>query len=146
MSKYFYADPLKAAWMAKEFGIKFGLGVQDKRDNISYWSVMPIDDSILTWPKLELNTEQFNIRYFINSNSEVMLSPQLGDIIEFHYPIDNENNKQICMVVQDSCLDIPVYEQGLEIDWIRKHPEDIEEYKIIQRDDKAFFMPEIENN
>lgn len=121
--------------MCQEFGIKFKLGVQDKRDNISYWSVIPIDDSILHWPKLELDTEQFNIRYFISSDSEVMMNPQEGDLLKHRDGFVGLYDEQV------SKLGLVRAYMGCSA-----MSDNMDRFEIIQRDSKAFFMPEIKND
>lgn len=67
MKKYYYTDPLSAAWMAKHFGVEF------------------IDTSIMNWDKKLWKTRDLvrmrhNGYYYIHPASIAILKPQVRDI------------------------------------------------------------------
>lgn len=79
--KYYYDDPLAAAYMAKHFGMKFELimyGV-DTKETIHH----AIGDEMFFWKNINLDTEKFGLRYCIHPDSLHLLGPQTGDLLEF---------------------------------------------------------------
>lgn len=122
--RYYYTDPLKAAWMMKGHNFQF--------------------DAIMGWKSIfegacdcqlggELLDGWFEEKYYIHPDSHEMLKPQIGDIIEFY-----SSGKQVSIIV-DNDNESVVYEQCLEL----RHLNDLN-YEIIRRNNKAWFLPEIE--
>ncbi len=72
--KYFYTDPLKAAWMAREFNIKFQFSVNtingeefwDFAEGFNY-AGMPLTEA-----------QKFDVKYYIQD--PYIIRPQIGDI------------------------------------------------------------------
>lgn len=146
--KSFYKDPLQAIYMTKYHNIKLQCENQEDDEGLEYANGEQFFDFMHS-DITHLDTIEDLLLYegrkvYIHPESYPLLSPQVGDIVEFYYPNHKKNNKQVCMIVKDACLDIPVYEQGLEIDFINKYPEDFDNLKIIQRNGKAWFSPEYE--
>lgn len=66
-TKYYYTDPLAAAWMAKHFGMEFTEG---------FW---PSNDiAMIRWANKLVTAEEF----YIHPDSLNLLKPQIGDIID----------------------------------------------------------------
>lgn len=66
--RYFYRDPLAAAWMAKHFGMQFendnpGMGTGWAENKVLYYGVD---------------------RYYIHPESYHILEPQIGDFVSYH--------------------------------------------------------------
>ncbi len=123
MPKYYYTDPLKAAWQIKNHAFKL--------------------ESIVSWEAIfevacdcqgggGFRNEWFDDKYYIHPNCHELLKPQVDDIIEFDgfvYGLVNSVNADEIAIQCD------------DIFYVR----DIEECTIIQRNEKAFFMPEVKN-
>lgn len=101
--------------MAREFEVKFELIMQD----IDTKKVVHhhVGGNFFDWPRLNLGTEKFGIRYYIHPDSLKMLKPQEEDL---------------CCFAGDEFYIYDGYEFGNQIT------------KIIERNGKAFFMPEEE--
>jgi len=76
--RYYYDDPLEAAWMAKHHGMLFELVMFDidTKEIVRH----PLGDC-LEWPRLNLDTEQYSLHYYIHRDSLHLLEPQVGDLI-----------------------------------------------------------------
>lgn len=72
MTRYFYTDPLAAAWMAKHFEMRFTNGSADNHEVMrSYPSLFELDDG--------LNRYEYNGKYYIHPDSVYLLKPRKGD-------------------------------------------------------------------
>lgn len=70
MTKYFYTDPLAAAWMAKHFGMKIEWSNEDG------WQITHlIHQSIMGNEKVSI------VKLYIHPDSLYLLDPQEGDIV-----------------------------------------------------------------
>lgn len=122
MKKYFYTDPLKAAWMTREFEIKIELNGNSFSDNFNFASI-----------SLE-TAKTFNIRYYIHTDFHEMFNPKENDLI-----ISGG------MIIQSKeCLDYTNLPIVCPLVHIKGYNSFDESLKIIQRNGKAFFMPEVE--
>ncbi len=133
--RYFYTDPLAAAWMAKHFGMKFVV------DNKSLYAERYMLIGEYRW-MFDLN--HVGKAFEIHADSQHLLMPEIGDIIEFFYP--GEEDKQVCIITCGK--DAVVYEQGIDIDWVLgKNPMSVDalKCKIIRRNKAAFIWPEKES-
>ena len=117
--KLYYTDPLASAYMAREFGVEFLKDGLCDEETQCYW-------------KIHVNTKFYNnavqlmlldkhkIRFIIHPDSLHIFEPMNGDLV-VNYTVD----------------------ENLYYEWdSRSIFEDGEE--IIQRNGKAFFMPESE--
>lgn len=76
MAKYYYTDPLAAAWMAKHFGMKIywisnGYEIQD----YGWESIIPMDYDCVDGRRSE-------DKYYIHPDSLHLLEPETGDVYE----------------------------------------------------------------
>ncbi len=143
--KYYYTDPLKAAWMAKHFNFKF-FEIYSPHPDISE------DQKI----HQDFNNEFFPliIASYIHPDCHEMLKPQIGDLIK---PIGGYNTETFLYV--DKFVDcefecnslggkVPSssYSGTDYLDSNHELPENerVSGFEIIQRNGKAFFMPEME--
>lgn len=101
MTRYFYTDPLAAAWMAKHFQMQIG-DYTTSEETICFWGFQ----------------EGCN-KFYIYPDSLSILQPQGGDLIE--------------VTIGTEQYTLYYYSGGLA-------PGD----KIIQRNGKQFFWPEVE--
>ncbi len=130
MPKYFYTDPLKAAWMGQEFGFNF-YQLCEARNNPK------IGNNLLRY---EVSNREIKY-YIIQLDSHNLLKPQVGDVF-----LDVRDAKPpFAAHVCDGLLNVK--DEGLKISY-----NDINSggfvpvayVEIIQRNGKAFFAPEIE--
>lgn len=121
--KYYYTDPLKAAWMATEFKIPILV------TNWRYSEDNGHSPYEFTTNIIEIIDSDIKC-YEIHPDCYEILKLKIGDII-----LDNDNDPRRVAVVRDIAM-------------LRYEDEDygcyIKDIKIIQRDGKAFFQPEEE--
>lgn len=127
--KYFYTDPLKAAWMCREFNIRCdSCGIHGYRAaDIAYFFGMNVSyDSAIV---------EERDRYYIDTEFYGIFKPQVGDDVKVEVLFGKENEKigTSLTTIRTSLED---YLAGLTLKSI----------KILQRDGKAFFVPEVEND
>ena len=105
MSKLYYTDPLKAAWMTREFGVKVQMLIylDDGTCLSDVLSIPSILDFYMRMPTIKL---------YIHPDSYGIFEPQKRDRVVGRM--------------------LWRYDKGYYLD---------KDSKIIQRDDKAFFMP-----
>ncbi len=140
--KYYYTDPLKAAWMAKEFKLNFQIPHLYKDEDYGMLNVMALqvdasDDETAHYIEAERNNgdsfvfegcdeeDRYSGKYYIHPDYHDLLKPQAGDLLQ-------NGGGGIIEVMSDGTL--------FNVLGIYKDT-DVE---IIQRDGKAFFMPEVE--
>ncbi len=118
MPKYYYNDPLKAVWMAREFQMKF----KTSKDQNMYFD-----------GGSDLRTEKdcgiySGEKYYIHPDCHKMLKPQIGDLLK-----DEDGKFHLMEGWHGECFIFVITSRN-----------NSENYKIIQRNGKAFFTPEIE--
>lgn len=132
MAKYFYTDALKMMWMAREHGIRYS---QDK-DYLTKYTFQP---------KVHIFTSQREDKYCIHSDCHEAFKPQDGDLVEWndkvHYSGEQNEGVGYCDIP-----DCPSFPNAISFSDNRtlREPESFAILHIIQRNGKAFFMPEIE--
>ena len=150
MTKLYYTDPLAAAYMAREFGVKMILGstlysikkypsLLKEYEDRGY--VSPRDyDFWHSWKK-NFHTEKF----YIDPEQHKIFEPKEGDVLMY-----SEGEKYGGRLRAAECFDtgnyINIGTRGVISYSCRKDAETkipFREHKIIQRDNKPFFMPEI---
>jgi len=150
--RYYYNEPLAAAWMAKHFDMQF---IDEHGDFISDYSLASFlgikIDEILGEQEL---TESPTQKYYIHPYSSHIFEPQLGDLVKwknndyFGYEkaikiekirmVDANGDTGPFLDYRDSFM-----EEDDERDWIC--PDEIENLVIIQRNGIPFMMPEVEH-
>lgn len=125
MTRYFYTDPLAAAWMAKHFGMRFGIFERGKFNwepiyYGGYWGPIKEGDSFFSE-----NVEKF----YIHPDSVKLLEPQVLDVAQETNKDDRKRVVQIASPVQASQISDEI-KMGLG--------------KIIQRNSITFMWPEVE--
>jgi len=150
--KYYYTDPLIVAYMARKFNIITEQGSVENGDYI-------INDraSFFHYLKEELpKTINSNVehRYYIHTSCVEILKPQVGDLITSNHKFELDKNDDEfpgSFVIAKSdemfpltCLSqFILTEENYDNAWSDYH---FEGQEIIQRNGKAFFMPEVEND
>lgn len=128
-TRYFYRDPLAAAWMAKHFGIQLIRQYVYPNPAHNYWASEPYS----AWQSC-VDTAPPD-RLYVHANSLHILDPQRDDI----WAVQSSRNDGRWWVG-------PLDEGGLQVCvgnmWIKK--ENIMARKIIQRDGMSFHWPESE--
>lgn len=87
------------------------------------------------WEILECGQDNFHIHPDCHKNIE----PLEGDIIQFNWL---SKRKQVVMIFEDN-NDASIYERALSLEFMEERNDD--KFQIIQRNGKAFFMPEAED-
>ena len=129
--KYYYTDVLAAAWMAKHFGMKLQKGVFGYGEGVTTYLTL-LDAA---------GNEAWKYRYYIHPDSLPLLEPKEGDVVICRWGKDaayalcgrvrNVFEGEVVRVVSSD--EDPDY-SGLEFNY--------DATEIIQRNGKAFFMPE----
>jgi hypothetical protein len=136
--RYYYTCPIKALYMMKEFGVEFETKHQSEFNGKHFFRgleklwVDNIDisgDSIRICSLLYLENNDktcVNNKFYVDKESEHIFEPKKGDLA--HYDLNGGSG---------------VYQfTNKPIRWA----EGVTNIQIIRRDNKQFFMPEVEND
>jgi hypothetical protein len=115
--RYFYTDPLAAAWMAKHFGMKFNEGLPTVE-----FSSDPVGRNMTA---VLVTVDDLFPRFHVHPDSLHLLKPRVGDSTSDGTVDENMGELQVHHI----------YEYYSEIDG---------DTRIIQRDGKPFHWPEVE--
>ena len=131
MKRYYYTDALAAAWMAREFGFKYidRYTCDETGKCLNYtvdWKVFQEGDD-LTSPIA---------KYELHPDSLPLLEPKGGDIV-MAYSNSSKSFRPMAVGNPPDEFGCTVYHAVCELN---------NGLKIIQRDNKAFFMPECEES
>lgn len=140
MTRYYYTDPLKAAWMAREFGMKLICYYEPEDEGLEYAG----DEESYPFEHAAIHAEMWGDvitekcrRQYIHPDSLKILEPQVGDLILFEWGALTYVTPAWVHEFKDGECRVVCGPQG---------PDDIclpiEECEIIQRNGKAFFWPE----
>jgi len=143
MTRYYYTDPLAAAWMARHHGFFIVHPIEPKtsvhskcRDEAHcYVTANEVKDIDSSW--LDLNWRD-GTRFYIHPDSEYLLQPQDGDIVIECY---GDLTKGYPLQIIGKCVGISEYACRFGDETIYEKGDD---FKIIQRNGKPFFWPEVE--
>ncbi len=120
--RYYYDDPIKALWMAREHDIKLCLPA-----DAEFKTCHMIDFEYLTL-ELPAFTDEIE-KYYIHSSSHALLEPKVGD------QVYSPNLFKTYRVIDGICR----YPHELSLEDAKQA-----HVRIIQRDEKAWFSPERE--
>ncbi|MBP3958377.1 hypothetical protein J8F10_24270 [Gemmata sp. G18] len=127
MKRHFYTDPLAAAWMAKHIGMRFGFF--DERSDFREYEV-PITGEDDWW-------RSDRGRFYVHPDSLHLLEPRIGDLLV-------ETGRLPIARIVDSDVDYISFGHNIAMlfatEMLRKG-----RARIIQRDGKPFFWPELED-
>jgi len=140
--RYFYTDPLEAAYMAKHFGMRFSEGEIYDGKGTAYacqiFAVQRFDSE-----SIEIHcTDKGNYQFYIHPDSLALLEPIKDDLIHIvrgfcsYYKIVHDVVKRGGKVVTG------IWSDGEH--WDTSTSVLLHDWEIIQRDGKAFFWPEKE--
>lgn len=158
MTRYFYTDPLAAAWMAKHFGMMFGI----KHNGTIHWNCIGWADGPFSPIKETadiLCTISNHHDLYVHPDSVHLLEPQVDDAVEFDrwywerqrrqeakdYPYQAHYAKVIKYGRDDKYLGI----SSAGIGWdntVSENPKFSLPFKIIQRNGIPFMSPESEES
>ncbi len=121
MTRWFYPDPLQAAWMAKHFGMRLQNAA---RFDLEYHHPFGFTaDDAMT------NIGDVLDRLYLHPDSVPLLSPRPGDVFT-----DGLGKPCRCAGVRnDRVMSEGV--EGVEYEWV-------ENVRVIERDGKPFFWPD----
>jgi hypothetical protein len=125
--RYFYTDPLAAAWMAKHFGMKFGI----KHNGMIHWNCIgKINEPFEPLQRAEdiLDPISEPLPLYIHPDSLHLLKPTVGDVVRTVAPTFDA---VMYTLIKD---DVGRYEDLTSEDW----------FAILERSGIAFMWPESE--
>ena len=130
--RYFYTDPLAAAWMAKHHGVELFYMEHYSDDSwpteITYLQIISIID--------RCGEDSYELeKLYIKPKSLAILEPQVGDFVRYIDALPSQGNTAPYSDMHVHWTE-PCY--GNEFDMAQKK-------QIIQRNGKAFHMPEVED-
>ena len=131
MKRYFYTDPLAAAWMAKHYALKF----KNWRWNDLFFQFTPVNG---------VSKDAATDRLYIHPDSLHLLEPQVNDYIEYYNCFMGtiwRVEYGLCLVNETSLANGPE-EESHYATLERVAPADVD--KIIQRNGVPFMWPESE--
>lgn len=136
MEKKFYYDcPIEAAYMAKNFDIKFEIIAKDKdTGELMHHPIEGVDN---------LTTAFKHVRVTICPDSIKLLAPKKGDILLWKYIIGNDDS---LVISQPGYWDEASFKPSLfdESDFLILSDNRIKNITILARGDKSFIMPKEE--
>lgn len=143
MTRYYYTCPIKALYMMKEFGVEFEIENEDFEDDDDGFAEPYFDYRLWEIESPEtisslLDVLDCNGRIYIQSESEHIFKPKERDLAK---EVDGDNCGEL-MVLEGHGLAIPC-QDGESGGW---YVFDNSEIEILKRDNKQFFMPEVQND
>lgn len=138
MTRYYYICPIKAAYMSKEFGVNFKQwlypSVHSTKVELCDVSFLDIVREI-EYSEEDTKEGKFRNRYIVARISESIFEPKKADFIllpdiESFVVID-----EVKKVFDNGNIETVSYQRPFE-----------KGKQIIMRDNKHFFMPEVEND
>lgn len=128
--KYYYTDPIKAAWMTQNFNIGY-ININTWDDSYSIGAYDFISNVIIPESSMGFACAPFegtltDKKFYIHPDCYEMLKPQVGDLLACDTKVWWAQFKE--QLIDDERLKRPEYAN----------------YRVIQRNGKAFFMPECE--
>lgn len=121
--RIYYTCPIKAIYMAKEFGVKFTNDGQIIEEIENIW---------------QFGKKEGYSNFYVAKESESLFKLKEGDLCKNIY---DDDMGELCMI-EGHGLAIPVAD-GNEGGWMVV---DISEVEILKRNNEHFFMPEVEND
>jgi len=158
--KLYYDDALKAAWMAREFDVDIYVPEHRWFKDEWHYSAIGLCHELIEEDKMNGR----HLRYYVHPDSLPIFEPQVGDWLVEYSQIEPELLRTVSYCVT---LDAYTYEPQVALQegfrtncgtldkpsgysfgghqWIMKdYKPDYSRYKILQRNGKPFFAPEVE--
>ncbi len=144
--RYFYTDPLAAAWMAKHFGMKFGILYKGQ----VVWNCIGQIDR--PWGPLEsvadiIDPISQHEALYIHHDSHALLEPQAGDLIFYDNLHGGEAWDEFRCIITPDDERYPYVGTGEPLMLMDggEHPYRKELCRIIQRNGIPFHWPDVES-
>ncbi|WP_020472343.1 hypothetical protein [Zavarzinella formosa] len=132
MTRWFYTDPLAAAWMAKHFGMAYA--VDGLVDGESIAAPRLFASKHIFEDKIHLHvSDAVGRRYYIHPDSLHLLEPHKHDLVDFVW----------IHPCGESFHEMTLLHTGFE-SFCEESTCDYDSHRIIQRNGKAFIWPEVE--
>lgn len=119
MTRYYYTCPIKAAYMAKEFGVRYNVKVKGGSEWVTF---RPYDMTVSKY------VDQVRTNFYVAKESEEIFKQKPDDFVWYKRKYSFSNV-------------VKINKEESDMTW----NEDFE-YKIIMRDNKQFFEAEKEND
>ena len=123
-NRYYFTCPIKALYMMKEFGVKF----ECKDANGEFYDFQEWFLNSNNISELSLELENFPISIYVKKESEHIFEPKDDDLILHSSPDSDDDAYKL-------------WKSDIGSVWLKKYFS-----KTIMRDNKQFFMPEVEND
>ena len=124
--KLYYKDPLAAAYMAREFGVKI---------QFATWWTDDFDDIISEYNEGEI----FPSKLYIHPDSYHIFEPHVGDVASYYFGKQRDIYHGVLIKKDDKVFATTFHGHQKEIGTFWEVSREIE--KIIQRNNKPFFIP-----
>lgn len=128
MTKLYYTDALKAAWMSREFGVLTYCINDDGNET---------DDDFYAY--LEAAQEESAFPFYVHPDSLSIFEPMEGDVVSYWYESEPDYHCSTAKRTREHIKRLTKAKM-----FYVKHQSGISRMRIIQRNGKAFFMPEVE--
>ena len=132
--RYYFTDPVAAAWMAKHFGMRIGAWRSGCFTEWPHWTFC-LGDPEDSAQSGNMGFRPYGGPIHVHPESEILLEPQVGDCIEFPAAVPEHRFAS----VRDNEDDMT----KLHLSFAR-YKASTGCVKVIQRDNKPFFWPESE--
>ncbi len=127
--RYYYINPLKAAWMAKEFGFKFGMGSNPFiNTGLGGFIALSVDS---------LANAGWGEPIYLHPDSIPLLQPQVGDLYLYFCPDGFAKTGFVHDIYDLNC------DKGMVVN--HHYHAGVIPSRIIERNGKAWFNPEVES-
>lgn len=149
MPKYYYTDPIKVLHMMKNFGAEFEIPNEDFDDQDDGFAEPYFDFRLLEIESPEtintlLDMLENGGRIYVKKESEFIFEPKSGDLAK---EIDGDDCFGELTFLDNHGLVIPCQDGESGGYYVFDNSEmGSPEIEILKRDDKHFFMPEVEND
>jgi hypothetical protein len=82
MTRYFYTDPLAAAWMAKRFGMRFDVDMEDVLLAVYHFHRQQTQHLDISPELQNISVTVTGRKIFVHPGSLHLLEPKVGDLLE----------------------------------------------------------------
>lgn len=137
--KYYYTDPLKAAWMSEKFGVRFLVDAPEK-EWLSMTAVYASDYNKDVDGAISGIIHAFSGRIYVHTDDYGVFEPKDGDMCDYTWDQACLRSRAYKEDYRTNCLAVVGHYE------VVKFKEKAGYYlnEIIKRNGTAFFMPEVE--
>ena len=142
MTRYFYTDPLAAAWMTKHFGMKVHADVWQADEYCESRRPVPL----WVWARKieQFAKEECRERFYVSPDSLPLLTPRVGDMVT--NTVHGNRGRECSGLIEGLLNDgrSAVITTSERHNGRRQFVECVGQLTIVQRDAQPFFWPERE--